>query len=79
MLVPRFTIRALLVLITLCAFAFVIAGFAIRGEHWALAVTIGLASALFTLLIHAAWFGAIWWLSRLTSKKQPSIDERPVY
>jgi hypothetical protein len=76
MVVPRFTIRALLGLITLCAFAFVIAGFAFRGERWALAICVGLATILVTLLVHAMWFGVVWLLARLTSKRLPSPDER---
>src|ERR1043165_1963198 len=75
MLFPHFTIRTLLILITVCAFAFVIAGFAVRGEHWALAVTVGLVSVLFTLLIHAAWFAAVWLLSQLQSKPPTTSDE----
>jgi hypothetical protein len=70
MLLPRFTIRALLVILTICAFVFVIAGMAVRGQHWAWGITIGIVSVAFTLLIHAAWFGAVWALARLQSRKQ---------
>ena len=42
MLLPRFTIRALLVMLTICAFVFVIAGMAVRGQHWAWGITIGI-------------------------------------
>jgi hypothetical protein len=75
MLLPRFTIRTLLALITVCAFAFVVAGFALRGEHWALAITVGLVSIVFTLVVHAAWFGAIWMLSQLQSKPPAATNE----
>ena len=70
MLLPRFTIRALLLLLTICAFVFVIAGMAVRGQHWAWGITIGIVSLAFTLLIHAACFGAIWMLAQLQSRKQ---------
>jgi hypothetical protein len=70
MLLPRFTIRALLVMLTICAFVFVIAGMAVRGQHWAWGVTIGILSVAFTLLIHAAWFGAVWMLAQMQSRKQ---------
>jgi hypothetical protein len=69
MLLPRFTIRALLVLLTVCAFIFVIAGMAVRGHHWAWGVTIGILSVGFTLLVHAAWFCAVWVLSRAELRK----------
>ena len=70
MLLPRFTIRALLVMLTACAFVFVIAGMAVRGQHWAWGITIGILSVAFTLLVHAAWFGAVWMLAQMQSRKQ---------
>jgi hypothetical protein len=73
MLLPRFTIRALLVMLTVCAFVFVIAGMAVRGQHWAWGITIGIASLAFTLMVHAVWFGAVWMLAQVQSRKQ----ERP--
>jgi hypothetical protein len=70
MLLPRFTIRALLVMLTICAFVFVFAGMAIRGQHWAWGITIGILSLAFTLLVHAAWFGAVWMLAKMQSREQ---------
>ena len=69
MLLPRFTIRALLVMLTVCACIFVIVGLAFRGQQWAWGVTIGILSLGFTLLIHAAWFAIIWGLVRMQSKQ----------
>lgn len=59
-LLPRFSIRALLGVLTVCAVAFLIAGMAYRGRHWAWGVTIALASLILTAMVHAAWFGVIW-------------------
>ena len=70
MLLPRFTIRALLAMLTICAFVFVIAGMAVRGQHWAWGITIGILSLAFTLLVHAAWFGAVWMLAKMQSREQ---------
>jgi hypothetical protein len=70
MILPRFTIRALMVIITVCAFVFVIAGMAVRGQHWAWGITIGILSVAFTLVVHAAWFGAVWTLAQMQSRKQ---------
>jgi hypothetical protein len=75
MLLPRFTTRALLLLLTICAFVFVIAGMAIRGQHWAWGITIGILSLAFTLLVHAAWFSAVSMLGRMQSRKQ----EKPAH
>jgi hypothetical protein len=70
MLVPRFTIRTLLVVLTICAFISVVIGMAYRGQHWARGVTIGMASLALTALVHAAWFGVVWMLARFQSRHQ---------
>jgi Na+/melibiose symporter-like transporter len=69
MLLPRFTIRALLVMLTICAFVFVIAGMAVRGQHWAWGITIGILSLAFTMLVHAAWFSVVRMLAQVQSRK----------
>lgn len=70
MLLPRFTIRTLLIVVTLGAFASLIIGMAVRGETWAWGVTIGLLSLLFTGLVHAAWFGLVWLLTQMPSSRR---------
>lgn len=60
MLLPRFSIRILLLLLTLAAIASVVVGMAVRGQNWAWGVSIGLLSVLITGLVHAAWFGIVW-------------------
>jgi len=69
MFVPRFTIRTLLVVLTIGAVVSVIAGMAVRGQAWAWGVTIGLVSLGLTALVHAAWFGIVWVLTRSVSKQ----------
>ena len=75
MLVPRFTIRALLMMLTVCAFVFVIAGMAVRGQHWAWGITIGILSLAFTMLVHAAWFTVVRMLAQMQSrqKEEPAV------
>jgi hypothetical protein len=73
--IPRFTIRTLLAVLTVCAFLFVIVGLAFRGQHWAWGVTIGLASLSVTALVHAAWFGLVQLLARL--QQQPPQEAAP--
>jgi hypothetical protein len=70
MIVPRFTIRTLLLILTVGALVSIIAGFAIRGQQWAWGITIGLLSLAFTALVHAAWFGVVWIISRVSSQQQ---------
>ncbi len=75
MLVPRFTIRVLLVILTIAAFVCVIAGMAVRGQHWAWGITIAVLSLGFMLLVQAAWFGVVWMLAQMQSRKQ----EEPIH
>jgi hypothetical protein len=76
-LVPRFTIRALLVTITVAAIVFVMIGTASRGEDsWAWGITIGLVSVIITALAHAAWFGIVWMFMRIAhSPEAPSESQ----
>jgi type VI protein secretion system component VasK len=72
--VPRFTIRTLLVIITVCAIIFVMVGTATRGQYWAWGVTIGLVSLIVTALTHAACFGIVSLCSRM-SLDRPQFSE----
>jgi hypothetical protein len=69
-LLPRFSIRSLFWLVTGSAVIFVVVGMAARGHDWAWGVSIGLASILFTGLVHAAVFCGVWlfgqWISART-------------
>jgi hypothetical protein len=73
-LVPRFTIRTLLVIITLAAIIFVMIGTATRGQYWAWGVTIGLVSVVITAFAHAAWFGIVWMFMRMSHGQPASLE-----
>jgi hypothetical protein len=60
MLIPRFSIRFMLAITTALAGVFFIAGFAYRGQMWALCIVSGLVSLAVAMLIYAGVFGAIW-------------------
>jgi hypothetical protein len=74
MLLPRFSIRTLLVLLTLGAVASVIIGTAFRGQNWAWGASIGLLSLFVTALFHAAWFAAIWGVTERSSARRKQQD-----
>ena len=67
MLLPRFTLRAILGILTLAAFVFLVAGMAYRGQTWAWGVTIAVICAAITLLVHAGWFGVVWLFAQMPS------------
>jgi hypothetical protein len=65
MLLPRFTIRTLLAILTASAVVFVMVGTAFRGQYWAWGVTIGIISCIITALSHSAWFAMVWFFARV--------------
>lgn len=67
MVLPRFTIRVLLAMLTLGAVASVVVGMAYRGQTWAWGFSIGLLSLGVIALVHAAWFGIVWLFLQLPS------------
>jgi hypothetical protein len=56
MLLPRFSIRTLLAILTGVAVVSLFAGQAIGGRAWALGLTVAVASVPFALVVHAAFF-----------------------
>jgi hypothetical protein len=72
-LLPRFSIRTLLWLVTGCALVFVVVGMAGRGETWAWGVSLGVASLLLTAMIHAAWFYVVWLFGRMTEARPKDV------
>jgi hypothetical protein len=78
---PRFTIRTLMVICTVCAVASVIIGTAFRGQYWAWGVTIGLFSLVVTALVHAAWFGFLWVFAQVPERRPvyfPTLSSTPI-
>lgn len=65
MLIPRFSLRSLLVVTTLAALVSMIASYAVQGHHWAIGVIAGLAIMMSNLLFSGAMFFVIWFLGRL--------------
>jgi hypothetical protein len=77
MLLPRFSIRTLLMMLTAGAVACLIAGMAYQGKYWALGVTIALASVVVTACVHAILFFMIWVFARLTGGQQQTGQHPP--
>jgi len=78
MLMPRFTIRTLLAVLTLCACGFVVIGTAYRGQFWAWGVTIALVTLIVTMLVHAALFGIVWLFSRMSVASAGPVVAQPL-
>jgi hypothetical protein len=74
-LFPRFTMRTILAVMTGCAVLFVVMGLGARGQTWAWGLVIGVVSLGITALVHAAWFGVVWYFSRLEDRRA-AVKER---
>lgn len=77
MLIPRFSLRQLLVITTASAiFCYVIA-MATRGHQWAIVMSIAVSSVLLALIIHAVLFAIAWMLTlmgHLFTKQQVAVS-----
>lgn len=60
MLIPQYTIRWLLGLMTVCAGIFSILALGVRGVVWAAAVSIALGSLIVLMLLYALLFAVLW-------------------
>lgn len=56
MWLPRFTLRWAFLIVTLCAFVALIAGRAVAGKEWAIAVVIALGGAVFFFLVYSLFY-----------------------
>ncbi|MEM9659232.1 MAG: hypothetical protein AAF961_12815 [Planctomycetota bacterium] len=65
MLLPRFSLRTSLLLLTGAGFLFFVLGPAAQGRAWALGIATAIAVTIFALLAHAAMFGISYCFSQL--------------
>jgi hypothetical protein len=77
MLIPRFSVRWMLLATTVCAFVFLVARFAVRGDAWAVAIVVAVAALATLFLMFAALFASAMILGRLVRWRQPVLLESP--
>src|SRR5262245_3850678 len=65
MLIPRFTLRWLLGLTTLCPGVSLVLASPVRGETWALGVPAAIGGLLMLTALHVGTFGIAWLWSRV--------------
>jgi hypothetical protein len=66
MLIPRFSLRSILSVVTALCFFFLVLSAANRGQTWAIAVSIAVGTGIAMLLIYAALFLLAWLLAWVT-------------
>jgi hypothetical protein len=67
MIIPRFTLRWLLALITVCGGLSMVLAYAVRQQTWAIGVVVGLSALVLVVALHAAAFSCAWLLTQFTS------------
>ena len=70
MLIPQFSLRTSLIVISACAIFFLVLGYAIQGSGWAVVVSIAVVSVAVTLMFHAALFLVSSALARMVGTEQ---------
>ena len=63
MLIPRFSLRQLLIITTVSAFFCYLLAMATRGHQWAIALSFAVSSILCALIVYAAVFILAWLLA----------------
>ncbi len=72
MLLPRYSLRTILLGVTSCAVFFLVLGQAVQGRPWAIVVSVGVVSLAVTLLFHAALYLFSSAMARLVGVRQLS-------
>lgn len=76
MLLPRFTLRTILVVTTVAAVFFVLVGAGYRGQQWAWGAAIGVLSLALAALVHASAFGVVWCFAKV-ALRSPTSSSAP--
>lgn len=66
MIIPRFTLRWLLALVTVCGGVSLILSYAFQGSAWAIGLLVGLGSLLLVLVLHASAYSVAWLLTQFS-------------
>lgn len=65
MIIPRFSLRWLLALLTVCGGLSLVLSYAVREQPWAIGISVALASLLVLFALHGATFSVAWLLTQL--------------
>ena len=74
MLIPRFTIRTLLVITTLCAIFASTISWALSGAGWAFAVASATSMFVVAMVFYCLLFAISYVISRLLGRQEKQVD-----
>jgi hypothetical protein len=72
MLIPRYSLRTVLMMTAGAALFFLIAGLAYRGHDWAERIVVATAIFALVMLVHAGLYAIVWAISQLSSGSRNS-------
>lgn len=75
MILPRYSLRVILLVTAICAVISLILAQGLRGKPWAAGMSMGLLAAVVTLALGAVAFGLIWAVATLLASLRASSDE----
>jgi hypothetical protein len=77
MILPRYSLRAILVVTALCGVVSLVVSQGFRGKPWAAGMTIALLAAAVTLALGGLSFALIWAVARVFGgRARPGLDGR---
>jgi hypothetical protein len=72
MLIPQFSLRWMLAVITLLAVVFLVVSRAVQGSAWAVGVSAAVLMLAVVMLVHGGLFFLIWLVSLMNARRQRS-------
>jgi amino acid transporter len=76
MLIPRYSIRWMLGIMTLCGLFFLVVSLGVRGHVWAAAIAIAVAALVLAILVQAVFFVVAYWAAVVAEKLFPKRPQR---
>ena len=80
MIIPRYSLRWLLALLTVCGVLSLVLSYAFQGHAWAIGMILGLGSLVVVIALHAVAFSVAWLLTQRAVESgeiQPGSARRP--
>ncbi len=76
MLIPRYSIRWMLGIMTVCGLFFLVVSLGIRGHVWAAAIAIAVAGLVLAIVVQAVFFVVAYWAAIVAESMFPKRHHR---
>ena len=75
MIIPQFTIRRLLAIITACSVVFLVLARAVSGDTWAIGVSASVGTLVLIMFVNAGLFATVWVCQQAGSRLRKTPGE----